>query len=105
VHGLTNGTGCAVEGQIANSSSVAAAIYGTTSGYGPAVHAISALGNAVVGSSRTGRGAVLSSTVAQLQLAPASGSHPSIGAAGDLFVDSNHDLWFCKGDESWVKLA
>jgi hypothetical protein len=55
--------------------------------------------------STSGRAAVFTSPVAQLRLYPASAaSHPSSGAAGDLFLTSTGDLWLCKG-ATWVKLG
>ena len=42
---------------------------------------------------------------AQVNLQPsAAATHPASGQAGDLFVDKNHRLWFCKG-ATWKQLA
>jgi hypothetical protein len=44
--------------------------------------------------------------VAQLRLQPSTlATHPASGAAGDLVVDVNKRLWFCKGGTVWVQLA
>jgi hypothetical protein len=52
------------------------------------------------------RGAVLSGSAAPVNLRPASSSsHPSSGAAGDLFVDSAKWLWFCQGDSTWKQIV
>jgi hypothetical protein len=43
---------------------------------------------------------------AQIRLQPSKATtHPSSGAAGDLFVDASKRLWFCKGGTSWVRLG
>lgn len=60
----------------------------------------------VRGSSGTGRGGLFRGKQAQLRLAPSTANtHPASGAAGDLFVDKSHRLWFCKGGTSWKQLA
>lgn len=51
------------------------------------------------------RGGIFSGPLAQINLAPAAGAHPASGAAGDLFVDKAHHLWFCHGGASWTKLT
>ena len=66
---------------------------------------VRATGVAIEGASPAGRGGRFLGTEAQVQLAPADRGRPSSGKAGDLFVDKKHDLWFCKGGKSWVKLA
>jgi hypothetical protein len=53
----------------------------------------------------SGRGLKGEGGAAQLQLVPAAGPHPTSGQAGDLFLDSNKDLWLCKGGSTWVKLS
>ena len=64
------------------------------------------LGGATVRLRSTGdRAARFESPVAQVQLAPADRGRPSSGKAGDLFVDKNHNLWFCKGGKRWAQLA
>jgi hypothetical protein len=66
-------------------------------GYGVWGEANHGTGVGLGASSTNGRGAVLQGGKAQLRLAPSShASHPASGAAGDLFVDASHRLWFCK---------
>jgi hypothetical protein len=49
---------------------------------------------------------VFSGDHAQIRLIPsAAASHPKSGGAGDLFLDSGHRLWLCKGGSNWVKIA
>jgi len=53
-----------------------------------------------------GRGGLFTGGKAQVRLVPGTaGTHPSGGSAGDLYVDSAHRLWFCKGSGKWVQLA
>jgi len=60
----------------------------------------------VYGIGVNGRGLVGQGDKAQLKLVPsAATSHPSSGQAGDLFVDTSHRLWFCRGGTSWHQLA
>jgi hypothetical protein len=59
-----------------------------------------------IGGSVAGRGGVFSGGGSQVRLIPArSATHPDSGKAGDLFVDRNKRLWFCKGGAAWVKIA
>jgi hypothetical protein len=52
------------------------------------------------------RGGIFSGPLAQVQLVPGTAaSHPASGAAGDLYVDKSHRLWFCRGGASWKQLA
>lgn len=51
------------------------------------------------------RGGIFAGPLANVQLTPHTGAHPTSGAAGDLFVDKAHHLWFCHGGTSWTKLA
>jgi hypothetical protein len=51
------------------------------------------------------RGGIFAGPLANVQLTPHTGAHPKSGAAGDLFVDKAHHLWFCHGGTSWTKLA
>jgi gas vesicle protein len=51
------------------------------------------------------RGGAFAGSAAAIQLAPHSGSHLNSGTRGDLFVDHNTHLWFCRGGTTWVKLA
>jgi len=32
-------------------------------------------------------------------------THPEFGRRGDLIVDRNNRLWFCRGEKSWKQLA
>lgn len=58
------------------------------------------------GTSASGRGGVFKGGAAQLRLSPSTASsHPSSGQKGDLFVDTNGRLWFCKGGTTWKQLA
>ena len=60
----------------------------------------------VYGLAPTGRGGAFSGSAAQVRLMPSSKSgHPASGEVGDLFLDSNTRLWFCKGGSTWVLLA
>ena len=52
-----------------------------------------------------GRGGVFSGAAAQLRLVPASSPHPTSGKLGDLFLDLEGALWFCKGDTDWKQIA
>ncbi len=52
-----------------------------------------------------GYGGYFSGPKAQISLEPQKGLHPGAGKAGDLFVDSNHDLWFCKGGTDWYHIV
>jgi hypothetical protein len=58
------------------------------------------------GTSPTGRGGRFQGKKAQIRLDPSTAnSHPSSGAARDLFLDKNKRLWFCKGGTTWKQLA
>jgi hypothetical protein len=84
-----------------------------SSGTGTGVEGTSKSGTGMIANSESGdgikaaggRGGVFAGSVSQVRLTPAKGSHPHSGFAGDLFVDRNNDLWFCKGTTHWVKLA
>jgi hypothetical protein len=73
----------------------------------------SATGAGVAGTSGTGAGVtgkghiggLFNGSVANLRLIPQAGAHPASGGKGDLFVDHNAHLWFCRGGTTWVKLA
>jgi hypothetical protein len=74
-----------------------------TSGAGTGVAGSSTSGDGVTGSGA--RGGVFTGRSSQVRLTPSAGFHPHSGSAGDLFVDKNHELWFCKGSTTWVRLA
>ena len=63
----------------------------------------SSTGDGVTGSGK--RGGVFTGSSAAIQLTPHAGSHPHSGAKGDVFVDHNTHLWFCRGGATWVRLA
>ncbi|HWE61621.1 MAG TPA: DUF4082 domain-containing protein [Chloroflexota bacterium] len=67
---------------------------------------ITAFGSTIGVSGGGSRGGVFSGQAAQVQLAQGSAAtHPTSGAAGDLYVDSTARLWFCRGGTSWVELT
>jgi hypothetical protein len=84
-----------------------------TSGSGTGVAGSSGSGTGIAGTSSSGdgvtgsgtRGGVFGGRDSQIRLTPSTGFHPRSGSAGDLFVDKDHHLWFCKGGTTWVKLA
>lgn len=60
----------------------------------------------VYGNAQNGRGGVFQGKTAKLRLVPSTeASHPSSGSIGDLFLDKNKRLWFCKGGTSWKQIA
>ena len=91
--------GGAVSGLSFSSRGNLAGVYGASLGSGPGVYA----------SSKTGRGVVSESKLAQLRLVPSNAkTHPNTGERGDLFVDSSARLWYCTQGGNhpiWVKLA
>jgi hypothetical protein len=90
------GLGIGVHAQIENANSTSAAVRARTTGFGIAVDAASS----------KGFGGRFSGGTAQIQLVPSRlASHPVKGAAGTLFVDHSNRLWFCRGGESWHRLA
>jgi hypothetical protein len=81
-------------------------VKGTHAGGGSGGSFISVNGHGVEGISTTGRGVVASGNSAQLKLVPSTAkSHPVSGQAGDLFLDSSHRLWLCKGQKNWKLLG
>lgn len=96
----------------ASASGNAVGIFGN-SGSNTGVAGKSTSGTGVAGQSTSGagvrgtgkRGGDFSGTAAAARLRPATTSHPTSGSAGDVFVDKNHHLWFCRGGTTWVKLA
>jgi hypothetical protein len=97
IWGKTIGRGSAIVGSVSNSGSSAAATVGATTGTGPGIDGISSAG---VGGRFKGK-------TAQVQLVPSTtaSSHPTSGAAGQLFVDKSKRLWYCRGGTSWKQLA
>ena len=75
------------------------AIQGENSGAGMGVH----------GTSVSGRGGVFAGGAAAVQIVPSkSNTHPRTGQVGDLMLDAQHRLWFCKrgGNPAvWKQLA
>jgi hypothetical protein len=52
------------------------------------------------------RGAVLRGRKAAVRLQPTEKrGHPRSGLRGDLLVDRNGKLWFCRGGSDWVRIA
>jgi hypothetical protein len=94
--------GSGSSGGVAGSSGSSTGVAGTSK-TGAGVTAASTSGDGLRASGS--RGAVLAGSLSQVRLTPAKGSHPRSGLAGDLFVDHNNDLWFCKGTTHWVRLA
>ncbi len=81
------GTGHAVSAISTSSGNTTAAVLGTNEGTGVGVSGVAP----------HGRGGQFSGGLAPLRLVPGSTpSHLWVGAAGDLYVDSNHRLWFCQ---------
>jgi hypothetical protein len=87
---------------VAGSSTSGRAVTGTSHS-GAGVVGTSATGTGVIGSGK--RGGSFAGSAAAISLAPHAGSHPTSGTRGDLFVDHNTHLWFCRGGTAWVKLA
>lgn len=115
----TGGSGIGVWGSQAGSgwggyfTSAAGIGLNATGGSGTGVNATGATGVNAFGdtiglaaSSIGGRGIVAAGNAAQIQLTPGSAAtHPTAGAAGDLYVDSTARLWLCRGGTSWVELT
>jgi hypothetical protein len=108
-----NGSGGTIGLALAASGSNGADAIHASSDKGTAVSAASNSGKAISGTSSKGtgvtgkgkHGGVFSGTAAAVQLVPSAGTHPTHGTKGDLFVDHNVHLWFCRGGTNWVKLA
>ncbi|GAB3243259.1 hypothetical protein GCM10027586_17110 [Kineococcus gypseus] len=102
ITGTAAGSGRAVYGLASNATNSNGAITGEHRGKGAAVwghqaSASAAAEAAVVGYSVNGRGARFRGALAQVQLTPAAAAAPPAGgAAGDVFVDKTHRLWFCR---------
>jgi hypothetical protein len=60
----------------------------------------------VLGVGRHGRGGVFKGDKAQVRLIAApTATHPASGSMGDLYLDINARLWFCKGGTTWKQIA
>ena len=123
VNGNAGGTGIITSAADGPQGTIGLALAASGSNGADAIHAASDKGKGVTGtsSSNTGvagtsatgtgvtgkgkRGGVFSGTAAGIQLTPQAGSHPASGSKGDLFVDHNTHLWFCRGGTTWVRLA
>ncbi len=133
VNGNSGGTGIITSAAKGPQGTTGLALAASGSNGADAIHAASDKGSGVAGSSTSGkgvtgasnsntgvagssvsgigvsgkgkRGGVFSGAVAAIQLPPHAGSHPTSGLKGDLFVDHNTNLWFCRGGTTWVKLA
>lgn len=113
VNGGSGGTGVITSAAKGPQGTVGLALAASGSNGADAIHASSDKGTGVAGTSSSGtgvtgkgrRGGVFSGSAAAIQLTPHAGSHPSSGSKGDLFVDHNTHLWFCRGGTTWVKLA
>jgi len=113
VNGNTGGTGLIASAATGTGGTTGLALAASGSNGADAIHASSDKGTAVSAGSAHGagvrasgkRGGVFKGTTAAIQLEPTAGSHPTHGAKGDLFVDHNAHLFFCRGGTNWVKLA
>jgi hypothetical protein len=108
VYGVsTTKSGNGVFGEVVRAGGTGSGVLAIHNGIGSAVLGIHReAGNAITGSSAKGRGGEFSGNRAQVRLKPGSGaSHPPSGKVGDLYVDKNERLWFCKGGATWVQLA
>lgn len=133
VNGNSGGTGIITSAAKGPAGTVGLALSASGSNGADAIHGASDKGSGVAGSSTSGkgvtgtsssstgvagtsvtgtgvtgkgkRGGVFSGTAAGIQLTPQAGSHPASGSKGDLFVDHNTHLWFCRGGTTWVQLA
>jgi hypothetical protein len=103
VVGFSYGTGIGVLG---TSGTAAAGVKGTNSTSGPGVYGTNtSTGIGVWGASPLGRGGQFAGGKAQVRLVPSSDERPAVGKAGDLFVDQDHQLWYCRGGNKWTQLA
>jgi hypothetical protein len=104
VHGQGSPHGNGVSGESDSGAGVLGTAGSGTGVYGYANLGIKAVG--VSGKSPTGRGGQFSGGKAQLRLVPSTATtHPSRGSLGDLFLDKNKRLWFCKGGTTWHQIA
>jgi hypothetical protein len=113
VNGNAGGTGIITSAAKGPQGTIGLALAASGSNGADAIHAASDKGTGVSASSTSGagvrgngkHGGVFTGSAAAIQLVPHSGSHPHFGTKGDLFVDHNVHLWFCRGGTNWVKLA
>jgi hypothetical protein len=95
---ITHGLGRGLLVESVNPKNAAATLTGANAGTG-----IGVLG---VGSAN-GRGGEFAGGKAPVRLVPdpKAATHPAVGQAGDLFVDTKHRLWFCKGGATWAQVV
>jgi hypothetical protein len=113
IHGVSSGgggTGVKGEGTFGvlgiSATTGGFGVWGQHTSSGPGVNGDSNSGPGVHGKSTSGYGGVFEGGKAQLRLKPSSAAtHPPSGALGDLFLDKNKRLWFCKGGTTWKQLA
>jgi len=103
VNGNTGGTGIITSAATGTKGTTGLAFAASGSNGADAVHASSDKGVGVRASGK--RGGIFAGKAAAIQLTPTSGTHPVHGSKGDLFVDHNAHLFFCRGGTNWVKLA
>jgi len=103
VNGNAGGTGIITSAANGSRGTVGLALAASGGHGADAIHAGSDRGVGVRASGK--RGGVFNGTAAAIQLAPSAGTHPVHGSKGDLFVDHNAHLFFCRGGTNWVKLA
>lgn len=129
VHASASGSGNAVVGECQNIDGTGSAVVGISHGSGHSllgfkppgapgdsvvgigasgagVYGTSTTSAGIVGTSTNGRGGSFSGGRAQVRLAPSSRpTHPEVGLAGDLFLDSARRLWLCRGSTRWTQVA
>ena len=93
----TEGFGAAIAAYANNPASPTSAI--VSKALGPKAAGIEATSDQAEGGRFKGK-------TAQIRLIPSSeATHPAWGVPGQLFVDKNNRLWFCKGSLVWKLLA
>jgi hypothetical protein len=113
VNGNSGGTGLITSASKGPQGTTGLALAASGGNGADAIHASSDHGTAVSASSGSSagvrasgkRGGVFTGSAAAIQLTPHAGAHPTKGQKGDLFVDHNTHLFFCRGGTNWVKLA
>jgi len=103
VNGNAGGAGIITSASNGTGGTVGLALAASGGNGADAIHASSDKGIGVAGSGK--RGGVFAGAAAAIQLKPHSGTHPVKGSKGDLFVDHNAHLFFCRGGTNWVQLA